>query len=693
MKLISIKLCNFRQFYGKTPEIILASGEKNTTIIHGNNGAGKTTILNTFTWVLYERFTAAFASPNLLINKRAINEAQIGASVECWAEIYFEHQNKRYQVKRKCYAYRDPDDTIQYSKTQFLMSVAEADGRWFPPMEHPEDIVNRILPESLHQYFFFDGEHIEHIFRSNEKSNIADDTKELLGVKVLDRAIEHLKKVTKTLENELEIIGNVETKTLLKEQEKLEKERDNLIAKKQENIQQLVLLESNKKESSKRLLELGGTEELKQTKETLEKQEKFLQSNLVEAKKNLKSLISSRGYMIFLNDIIPQFNALINDLRQRGELPSGIKQQFVQQLLDRKQCICGNELREDTLAYQQVKDWMNKAGIAQVEEAAIRLESQVNEIDNQVVDFWLNVDREQDIINQSLTELSRVERELDSIKDKFRHYPNEDIKALQQQLDKTDELIREFHVEQGAIQQQINSLDKQIEEISKQLVKHQHKQDKQTLAKRRIAATQEARERFIEVRNRLEKQFRLSLEKRVQEIFNSISFTPYIPRLKPNYELTLVENTSGIAVPVAASTGENQILSLSFIGGIIDRVREWSQKNTLVGLDSSTFPIVMDSPFGSLDEIYRRQVAKSLPQLANQLVILVTKTQWRGEVEEETKNYIGKEYILVYHSPKPDCEQDSIELNGINYPLVKPSPNQFEYTEIIEVIREDKQPN
>lgn len=41
MKLISIQLCNFRQFYGKTPEINLASGERNTTVIHGNNGAGK----------------------------------------------------------------------------------------------------------------------------------------------------------------------------------------------------------------------------------------------------------------------------------------------------------------------------------------------------------------------------------------------------------------------------------------------------------------------------------------------------------------------------------------------------------------------------------------------------------------------------------------------------------------------------
>ena len=177
-------------------------------------------------------------------------------------------------------------------------------------------------------------------------------------------------------------------------------------------------------------------------------------------------------------------------------------------------------------------------------------------------------------------------------------------------------------------------------------------------------------------------KFGLALEKRVQEIFSFISFTPYIPKLSIDYELTLVENTSGVEVPVAASTGENQILSLSFIGGIIDRVREWSQRNTLMGPDSSTFPIVMDSPFGSLDRIYRRQVARAIPQLANQLIILATKTQWREEVERAIADRIGKQYVLIYSSPKPDCEQDWLKLGESNYPLVKPSSNNFEYTEI-----------
>ncbi len=688
MKLISLQLCNFRQFYGKTPEINVASGKDNTTIIYGNNGAGKTTILNAFTWVLYERFTAAFASPEQLVNKRAITQVQIGTSVECWVAILFEHENKRYQVKRLCYVYQDQEGKTQYGQNKLFMQVGDEDGRWYPPMQQPIDIIQGILPESLHQYFFFDGERIDHIFRTQQKSNIAEDTKELLGVKVLDRAIEHLKRAKRTLLGELQSIGEINLKIMLKEQDKLETHREELAAKQQQNRKEIEYLEREKQTINQRLFELGGAEQIQQLKTKLEQQEKNLRQSITQSKTKLRQTISSRAYTVLIEEPINQFHTLVDDLRQRGELPKGIKKQFVQTLLSRQECICGSELIDGTDNYNKVKSWMEKAGIADVEEAAIRMETQVNEKEKQVTEFWQEVDTYQKNLSQWRVELAQIENELVETKKKLRHYPDQEIQNLQQRLDTIETTIRELTLEQGANQQQITLLDQEIATQSKKINQQQLKAQKQSLAQKRIQVTQEAIERINEVRLRLERQFRLSLEQRVQEIFSSISFTPYIPRLSKEYELQLIENTSGIASPVAASTGENQILSLSFIGGIIDRVREWSQKNTLMGPDSSTFPIVMDSPFGSLDEIYRRQVAKSIPQLANQLIVLVTKTQWRGEVAQEMANYIGQEYVLVYHSPKPDCEADTIELAGVSYPLVKPSNDHSEYTEIIRVQRE-----
>lgn len=685
MKLISLQLLNFRQFYGSTPLIKFATGEKNTTIIHGNNGAGKTTILNAFTWIFYEEFTAAFSSPDLLINKRAINEVEIGTYIDCFAEIIFEHDHKNYQLKRKFSAYKDADKQTKMTKPQLFMMIAGDDGKWYHPLEQPEDIIEKILPKSLHQYFFFDGEHIDHIFRSSERHKIAEDTKELIGVKVLERGINHLQNAKKTLKEELNDLGDITTKQLLKEQKELENLQKNRTEENKLIELRLKKLAEDKQNISEQLLMMSGVENLQQLRQNLLEEEKEIRTKLVETQSLIKKEISTKSYTVFLSNSIQEFQNLIEDLREKGELPSGIKQQFVQQLLNQQKCICGTELLPDNYAYQQVQSWMNKAGIAEIEEAAIRLETQVNSISQQTEQFWQEIDQHQTNINNGRLKLAQIENQLDEINEKLRKYPDQNIQSAQQKLDNIEQHIRQLTLNQGEINLQIETLTEEIANLDKQVKKQEIKAEKQALILRRITATESAIECINEVKKRLENQFRLALEKRVQEIFNTISFTPYQPRLNQDYELNLIENTSGIAMPVAASTGENQILSLSFIGAIIDLVRTWAKQSNLMGPDSSQFPVIMDSPFGSLDEIYRRQVAKSIPQLANQLVVLVSKTQWRNEVETEMNSYINRQYILVYRSPKEDCQEDFITLNEVEYPLVKKSDNQFEYTEIMEI--------
>ncbi len=681
MKLNYLQLCNFRQFYGKTTRIKFASGERNTTVIYGNNGAGKTSILNAFTWVLYEKFTAAFACPELLINQRAIAEAKPEQAIECWVELQFERDRKLYQLKRKCYANKNARQ-VQYSQTQLFMLVAGDDGRWYPPLEPPEDIISRILPASLHQYFFFDGERIDSFFRQDRGSDIAEDTKELLGVKILDRAIEHLKKARRTLQEELQELGDAETKKLLQEQIELERANEATQKRIVEIKTEVAQLERKKTDLSGQLLEISGADEIQKLKLKLLEQQTSIEKDLIESKTELRKLLSQDSYSVFLPSIASSFLDLLQELRDRGQLSSGLKQEFIEQLLQQQRCLCGETLTPDSDRYNQVKSWLKKVEIKNIEESAIRLETQVNKVESQSDDFWQRLDRQQAQIKHQYLELNRLEAEIEKANRQLKSYPNSNTQQLQQSLEQIEERVKSLILEQGENQQQQSDRDRSLDLLGQKIAKHQLTESKQKLTQKRIAVAVEASDRLDEVRIRLEQQFRLALEQKVREIFSFISFTPYIPQLSLDYKLTLVKNTPNGKVPIAASTGENQILSLSFIGGIIDRVRQWSQRNTLMGYDSSTFPIVMDSPFGSLDRIYRRQVAKAIPQLANQLIILVTKTQWQGEVQTETEPLIGQEYVLTYYSPKADCESDCINLNQQDYFLVKPSNNHFEYTEI-----------
>ena len=687
MKLTSIKLCNFRSFYGKTPEVTLAGGNiRNTTMIYGSNGAGKTSILNAFTWVLYEKFSAAFASTEQLVNKRAIAESQPGQPVECWVEVGWEHEGNRYRATRGCRVYKNESDVIEAGKTQLKIQVAGDDGKWYFPIQQAEEIITQILPLSLHQYFFFDGERIEEIVRSNNKAEISEAIRTFLGVEVIELSIKHLKDAKKSLETDLKHIGDPETKQLLTKQEKQELEIENINKRQTEINQELEYQQTFKKEISNKLRELSAVKELQERKQSLESQKNSLLQELKKTKENLKKVISARGYTVLLSETTAKFREIFTDLKQRGELTAGISQEFVNDLLTSGRCICGADLREGTHTHFHVKNLMKKAGSSTVEETAIRMSAQVDEIDKQALGFWEEADREQGRIQQLKENLDQVELELANIQEQLRKDPNEEISGLQKRLDEIEAKIDELNREQGANRQELSHLKAAIDALIKQISKQKQNEEKQSLAQRRINATQDAIERLSEVKNRQENQFRLQLEQRVQEIFSDISFTPYVPKISEKYELSLVENTTGIEAQVAASTGENQILSLSFISSIIDKVRDWSENRKMMMVpDSSTFPIVMDSPFGSLDANSRRHIARTIPKLANQLVVLVTKTQWRVEVEEEIADKIGKEYVLVYYSSKPNCEQDFIELGREKYSLVRQSLNGFEYTEIVEV--------
>jgi DNA sulfur modification protein DndD len=456
-------------------------------------------------------------------------------------------------------------------------------------------VIGRILPESLHRYFFFDGERIEQIVRSNKKAEIAEATKILLGVEVLNRSVKHLGEARKSLEKELGQIGDPETQKLLKQKEKLEQDCDRLLERQEEIEQELGHQDEIKQTNGHRLRELAGVEQLQQRLDDLEAQEKLTREKLRQSRVNLRQAVSSRGYMVLLGDATAQFRKLVDGLRQRGELPADIKQQFVQDLLTSNRCICGTQLSDGSEPHRHVTAYLDKAGMADVEETVIRMGAQVDAIDRQVPEFWQEVDQEQANINQFKMSLSHVEETLESIREKLRQSPSEDIRKLQSRMDEVEQKIRELTLEQGANQQQIKAWEAQMGELGRQIEKHRMSESRQGLVQRRIAATEDAtlavsalqRARLKQVQEGLGQLFRVQLEKRVQEIFSQISFTPYVPKLNEKYELTLEETMAGQSASVAASTGENQILSLSFIGAIIDHIREWNKgKSEILHLQS-----------------------------------------------------------------------------------------------------------
>jgi DNA sulfur modification protein DndD len=268
----------------------------------------------------------------------------------------------------------------------------------------------------------------------------------------------------------------------------------------------------------------------------------------------------------------------------------------------------------------------------------------------------------------------------------LRGSPREEISGLEARLMSVREQIRQTQREIGRLVGEIGRLREEVARLDQEIQRHKTFEAKQTLALRRIEACTDAGARIAAIRERLEAKFRLDLEKKVRELFNEMSPTPYVPFLGDDYSLRLLDSAGGAPLPVATSTGESQILSLAFIGSIIEVTREFQNRKTNISAPAGGgYPIVMDSPFGSLDPNYRHQVAEHIPALADQVVVMVSQTQWRGEVEQSLAGKSPRHYVLSYNTPKDDVKEAAVTIGGNDFWAIRKSPNSYEYTEILEV--------
>ncbi len=688
MKLLNLQMSNFRQFYGETPKIWLSDGERNITIFHGANGSGKTTILNAITWLLYGEFTAAFTEKDFLINKKALKEARVDDQLQCWVELTFEHHGKKYILKRARQVIKvgHPHGYENAAERVSLYTVRE-DGtfREISPDEIP-DVIGRILPEKLLPYFFFDGERIESLQRSNRQPDVIAATTMLVGEEVINRALKHLNEARKNLEADLKKIGDAKTSDLVDEKAKLEAELQTLLERQQQWERNLAGYEKERDNIDKALRELDKAKEVQKRRDLLIDQRDDLQQKLASSQASLSNLVSAQGYQAYLPGAVHSFREIITSLRRKGELPASIKATFVEELLRSERCICGRHLTPGEEPYREVEVWRKRGGMSDVEEVALRMEAEINQVDREVPALFARLDQEQEARKLAREQLSRIQDDLDRIGEELRDSREEDIAALENKRGALETAMDRTRRHQIDDQNEIRGLRSEISDLESEITHRRGINAQHDLANRRLIACREVITALQEVRARLRTNFREDLTERINDLFSRMSYKPYRAILDQDYCLSLVDGPA--STPVGPSTGESALLSLAFIGAVISQARELTAKrDRLPGPDSSVFPVVMDSPFGNLDPIYRRQVAKNLPALANQVVIMASKTQFQGDVENTMHARIGKEYVLRYHSPRPDAHEDQIARHGVTYELVKRSPDEDEWTEIVEVNR------
>jgi DNA sulfur modification protein DndD len=690
VKLRRLELTDFRQFRG-TNEITFADDPfSNVTLVFGANGSGKTTLLNALTWVLYESVSSDFLYPDQLINEQTWSGVPAGGNATCTVRLAFEHEGDVYLLTRTSTAQKPTMASRQVSVSSAASLVRIDQAGNSREIKAPDDFIDNLLPKKLHHFFFLNGERFEHLHSDDAYEDIESAIKTLLGVAVIERALKHLPDVESVLRKEYSAIGGTDVEDLNKRIESAEEtkriSRDQ-IAELETNLE---AREDEIAALDDRLRDLESTRELQKRRDVLSVEHERARRAISRAQEQRDREISERGFVSFIEPLVRQTIDTYEALRAKRELPKPFKAQFIDDLLNGGQCICGADLASEGPSRDAVLEWKRRAGLPEVEETWSALSARAKSFVQERDRLRTRLDELAETLSQERRLATETEEELSQISSRLSG-GEQDAALLERRRRDFLADSRRDHERIGALRREIDISEKTITEAKRGLERAVAQNAKAIVAKRRVEVVESIQDLLSDLLDLRVEDVRTGLDKRVRDTFQSIVYQDYSTSLTEHFRLVLHKTVAGRQIPVARSTGQGQILVLSFVGALAAMARERAEASErasggpLQVATGGVFPFVSDAVFGTLEESYRRDIAAALPRLAPQVVIFASKAQGLGVVEEQLRSRVGNQYVIEVQTPKEDAKPESIELAGRSWPYVTVRPGEAEESRIVAV--------
>lgn len=678
MMLHSITLTNFRQFKGEQTFDLRSDTLKPVSLIFGANGAGKTTFLNAFTWALYGSLSEDVEQQERLVTDSVWRALPIGESVEVGVEVVFDHEGQDYRVLRRTRV-RKESDHQQPVAPDVQLWTTKPDGS-SEVVEAPQATLLSILPRGVSRFLFFNGERIENLVKKGAYAEVQQDIKLLLDLEQVERAVTHLPKVDRRLTAELKKHGGDKASEIQTAIDTL-RERETSIGDELKVLEgDLATLGEERDSVTELLRQHSAAAPIQQQRDTVTR-------DLAEARKARDSalaersnLIATRGFLAFTEKLGDTTAAMAESLYQRGALPAPLKREFVDSLLDDKACICGTALPQGSEPWNHVKEWRERAGLQAVETAWQKLSGQIGPMASARTDLRETLGSIVKRIGTERDRIARLEASKTELDDKLRDSRLEDVQALESKRIDLESRIAAKQMRVGALNNDLAQVVKDIDQKNRERSKAEVTDELAAKARARSDLVQKVRGALVEILEIRSEDMRRRLDAELKSVFKSITHKNYTPTLSEGFELTLYTSVDGVQLPVPKSTGENQILSLSFVAAVSKLARETRRERRAEGEsanDAGTYPIVMDAAFGSLDHDYQEAVSRALAQMAPQLVVLVSKSQGLGRVVTELGPYVSHLGVIETHSSLTSSSEDDIELGGNSHPYIRHSDTDY----------------
>lgn len=264
--------------------------------IVAENGTGKTTILNAITWCLYEQEYQLKDVDRALpiINSKKLKEMELDTYESVGVRLTIQDKNKEIVFDRKLKCLRIQNDAgvpvAQFdTQSEFTVTVSNltsSSGTITVPPGERDFYVADYFENSIHDFFFFDGERLEEFFSDRKASSIQASVEAIAQISLLDTTVQNVQKMAASLSREV-----AKAKPNLK---KLEDERDKAKKAWQGDLSRIKELESERDELIAEKKKLEDLLRENAASATLQEQKKLLEEKLRGIKEEQDKLYKKR---------------------------------------------------------------------------------------------------------------------------------------------------------------------------------------------------------------------------------------------------------------------------------------------------------------------------------------------------------------------------------------------------------------
>jgi DNA sulfur modification protein DndD len=693
-----MELKNWRSFLGTHQIDFAIDGARNITVLVGQNGAGKTALLNAFTWVLFAETTTGFRRPNDLFNHAALETIEDGSANDMYVSLEFDHDGAKYIVKRSLKAERaQPAGTVTIGETK-LSAVLKKGGM---TETIDQDKINAVLPSGLHPFFFFPAENIGKDIDQNDAASIRASMSRaidvLLGIERYDNALKiisralttHLKSPHNAPKDAIISVAEEEMKTAREAWDKAEKRKKEL-PKIIEKAHQLAEELSHQLEASDAFSDAAN--EMNKIKAGI----LLEQETINRTKQDEISAINRNCAVVFGNKIFTDAKTVLDIAHKDGKIPPRVSAGLLDELInDREKCICGRGLGNcerqelESLRSCTLEDAISEVASDLRGRLPLLIENDEGSIDKLAADEILQYDKEAVQADSRRVKLELRRKELIYQQPEISHSDPAKIREAWQKQEKS---LLIYQQEQKQLAKDLPVFEQAKKDTEKRYQKALNKQSKAKSVGKARGLLSTVEETLSTIQAAVRACARRDVERAMNDFYTPFLFKNYRVSLTEDFHHEIIDESTGRTV--GASSSEVALATFAFVGSLAALMPVYARLERLLPAGdgesvgsiradvANAYPVVLDSPYSPFGKEYAGQFSKALPDLLPQSVIIVREDHLKYVDSLLNDKRVGAAYVLQLHSGHANNKTLTWQNDEFGY-VLNISGDEASYTKIL----------